>query len=135
VLSLIEAGCDDPVEMLAAAVDRCNQWGGTSTAELVVHHLHEEDPEFVSAVDRAAVQLRCGVLGINQWPALVMFRGDAPTGPRMLAHVDKAIVRGPLREARRPAYFPGTGMARRGSRLAAFQASPGLLGLLRGARV
>src|SRR5262249_55448172 len=105
VLSLIEAGCEDPVEMLAAAVDQCNQWGGTSRGELVVHHLHEEDPEFAMAVDRAAVQLRCGVLGINQWPALAMFRGDMPTGPWMLAQVDKAIVRGPLREARRPAYF------------------------------
>jgi hypothetical protein len=135
VLSLIEAGCDDPAEMLAAAVDRCNQWGRTSTAELVVHHLHEEVPEIAAAVDGAAVRLRCGVLGIDQWPALVTFRGDAPTGPWMLAKVDKAIVRGPLRQARRPVYFPDPGAVRRCSRLAAFQAAPGLLGLARGARV
>jgi len=116
-------------------VERCNAGPDADVAEIVVHVLHEEDPEILAALDSAAVRLRCRALGINQWPALLGFRGDAPEGPRMLARVDKTIVRGPLRSARRPAYFLDEARAaRRGARLSGFQAAPSLGALVRGAR-
>jgi hypothetical protein len=78
-------------------------------------------------------------VGINQWPAVLAFRGDASwgghPGARMLARVDKAVVRGLLRMRRLPAYFvDNRGAARMGARMAAFQAEPSVGALLRGAR-
>jgi hypothetical protein len=132
-VSLFAAGCDDPAALLGAAVERCNAWPGTTDAEIVAHVIHEEDPEVAAALDRAVVALRCEALGINQWPALLAFRGDTPSGPWMLARVDKAVVRGPLRPVVRPSYFYDASGARRGARICAFQAAPSVGGLLRGA--
>ena len=54
----------------------------------------------------------------------------------MLARVDKVIIRGPLQSARSPVYFyDGRRAVMRGMRLAAFQASPGVGAVLRGARI
>ena len=134
-VGIVYAGCDEPAAMLAAAVERCNAGPDADVAEIVVHALHEEDPEILAALGQAAARLRCGALGINQWPATVAFRGDAAEGPRMLAGVDRTIVRGPLRSARRPAYFlDEPRSARRGARLCRFQAAPSLGALMRGAR-
>ncbi len=138
-VDVVTAGDDEPVEMLAAAVDCCNARPGEDTVEIVAHVLHEEDPEVAAAIGRAAVRLRHGAVGINQWPAVLAFRGDASwgghPGARMLARVDKAIVRGPLRTRRLPAYFADNPRAARtGARLAAFQAAPSVGAVLRGLR-
>jgi len=134
-VGVFAAGCDEPVEMLAAAVDRCDARWGTSAAEIVVHPVQEEDPETAAALGRATVRLRCDRVGINQWPARISFRGEAPGGAWMLARVDKAVVRGPLRLARPPGYFyDNLGAPRLGARLAAFQAAPSLGALLGGVR-
>jgi hypothetical protein len=130
-VGVLTAGCDDPVEMLSAAVDRCNaRSGDAASAEMVVHVVHEEDVEIAAALDRAAMRLRCGAVGVNQWPALLAFRGEPAS--RMLVQVDQTIVRGPLRTARRPAYFTDNPRAAElGARLAAFEAAPSVGRLLR----
>jgi hypothetical protein len=134
-VGLVAAACDEPVAMLAAAVDRCNVGPDADAAEIVIHVVQGEDPEILAALHGAVARIRCRTLGINQWPALVGFRGDAPEGPPMLSRVDKTLVRGPLRSARRPAYFLDEPRgAQRGSKLCAFQAAPSLGALLRGAR-
>src|SRR5262249_54561098 len=86
-VSIVAAGCDDPAELLTSAVERCNAWPGITAAEIVVHVVHEEDAPVAAALDRAMVRLRCVALGVNQWPALLDFRGDTPAGPWMLTRV------------------------------------------------
>jgi len=142
-VAVLTAGWDDPVEMLAAAVDLCNarlRAGDRRTAEIVVHVVHEEDAEVGAALGRALARLRHVAVGVNQWPALLALRGDAPWGARagakMLARVDKTILHGPLRSARRPAYFcDHRAAAKRCARLAAFMAAPSMGAILRGARL
>ena len=138
-IGIVTAGGDDPLEVLEAAVDRCNARPEGTAAEIVAHVIHEEDPEIAAALGRAAVRLHHGAVGINQWPAVLAFRGDASwrghPGARMLARVDKAVVHGPLRTRRLPVYFPDNrAAATMGARLCAFQAAPSLGRLLRGAR-
>jgi hypothetical protein len=66
------------------------------------------------------------IVGVNEWPALVSFRGEGPSSARKLVGVDKTIVRGPL-EARPPLYFlDARNQVGRGTRLADFHASPSL---------
>jgi hypothetical protein len=131
---------DDAIAMIDAAIPLCNEHlGEPRAAEIVTHPVHEEDPEIVLALARAVAQLRAREIGINQWPALLPLAPDLPSGglpgARMLARVDKAILRGPLRVLRRPAYFYDNDKgARLGELLAAFHAAPGLgslLGVLR----
>jgi hypothetical protein len=126
----VEAG-DDPLEMLSVAVGLCNERGVGAPAEIVVHPVYEEEAEVAEALGRAVAGLRAVAVGVNQWPVLLGLRGDAPwgswPGARMAARVDKAVVRGPLRGSRRPAYFHDNPKgARRGERLAAFEAAPGI---------
>jgi hypothetical protein len=138
-IGVVTAGGDEPIAMLAAAVDLCNARPAGATAEIVTHVLHDDDPEIAAAIARGVVGLRHGRVGINQWPEVLAFRGDASwgghPGARMLARVDKAVVRGPLRTRRLPAYFhDNRSAARLGARLARFQAAPSLRALLWGVR-
>jgi hypothetical protein len=133
-LGIVTAGGDDPAEMLEAAVDLCNVRPGPA-AEIVAHVIHEEDPDIARALERAAVRLSHSVVGINQWPAVLAFRGEGHPGARMLARVAKAIVRGPLRTRRLPVYFHDNRRAAQlGAKLCAFQAAPSVGALLRGVR-
>jgi hypothetical protein len=142
-VAVLTAGWDDPVEMLAAAVDLCNarlRVGDRRTAEIVVHVVHEEDAEVAAALGRALARLHHVAVGVNQWPALLALRGDAPWGARagakMLARVDKTVLHGPLRTARRPAFFcDHRAAAARCARLAAFLAAPSVGATLRSARL
>ncbi len=137
-LGVVSAGGDDPVEVLGAAVDLCDGRHGTA-AEIVAHVVQEEDPEIGAALRHAAARLPHRLVGINQWPAVLAFRGEASWdgqgGSRMLPSVDKLIVRGPLRTRRLPAYFHDVRhSARLGADLCAFQAAPSVGALVRGVR-
>jgi acyl-CoA reductase-like NAD-dependent aldehyde dehydrogenase len=147
VISAVAVGSEDPVEFLAEAVRFCDaRLAGTLAAELVVHPADEDDPVIEAALERALVDLRYGAVGINQWPGLLHAMAAPPWGShpsttlaapgsglglghnaRMLGRVDKAIVRGPLYRAVRPAWFyDKVGARRLGERLAAFHAAPGV---------
>jgi hypothetical protein len=124
-------GCDDPIDLVAAATDRSNLLGAR-TAEIFVHAVHEDDHDFARALDRAVVGLRSELVGINEWPSVLALRGDAPNGPWMLGRVDKAVVRGPLWRYRPPLdALDHARAAMVGPRLAAFYAAPTLTKLAR----
>ena len=143
VISLVSIGSDDPLDFLGAATDFCDErLREMRSAQITVHPIHEEDPEIGAALERAVIRLRCGAVGVNQWPALLAWAAAAPWGghpgeragfrhnARMLDGIDKAILHGPLLGLRRPAYFTGDPAARRiGERVAAFQAAPSLRGI------
>lgn len=125
----------DAEEHLAVAAAFCNErLAGSLAAEIVVHPVFEEDGAIGAAVERAAIALRYGAVGINQWPAVLRFDGAAPWGahaagfrndPFMLPRVDKAILRGPLQPPRTPIFFLGdAGAATAARRLPAFEANP-----------
>jgi acyl-CoA reductase-like NAD-dependent aldehyde dehydrogenase len=151
VLLFMDVGSDDPPAFLAAATALCNEeLPGTLSAQIVVHPIHEEDPEIGAALEQAVTRLRYGTVGINAWPALASAMAAPPWGghpsatlaapgsglgfshnTRMLSGVDKTIVRGPLRSPLAPAYFCDNHRARAiGERMAAFAARPGVAPLL-----
>lgn len=134
-IGVVALSSQDPVEHLAAATTFANErLSGTLSAEIVVHSIHEEDRVVGEAVDHAAIGLRHGAVGINQWPALLRFAGVAPWGAResgfrndalMLPRVDKAVLRGPLVSPRSPLFFQRDPKAARiARRLPAFAADP-----------
>ncbi len=58
-IGVLTAGWDDPVEMLASAVDLCNErLRGAATAEIVAHVVQEEDAEVAAALRGAVAWLR-----------------------------------------------------------------------------
>jgi hypothetical protein len=126
-VAIVAVGCDEPAALLAAAVQRAGALPPAHAVEIVIHDVHEEDPQIRAALERAVAESRCRTLGINQWPALAGFRGDTAEGTYLLGRVDKTIVRGPLLPGRRPLYFLDEPRgARRGARLCALHAAPGL---------
>jgi hypothetical protein len=140
VIAAVAVASDDPLDFLREGVAFCNErLGPLRSVQLTVHPLHEEDPEVGAALERAVIGLRCGAVGVNQWPALLAWAAAAPWGgaglgfrnnARMLAGVDKAILHGPLLGLRRPGYFADNADALRiGAATAAFQAAPALGGL------
>lgn len=131
-LPVIPIGGDAPGRMARDAVDLCNtRLEGGLSAQLVLHPIHEDDPEVAPAVERAVLALRRAAVGINQWPALLCFRSGAPFGARgntaMLPRVDKAVLEGPLLPVRKPLYLldnqASLGLAARALR---FAARPGM---------
>ncbi|MCC6551472.1 MAG: aldehyde dehydrogenase family protein [Polyangiaceae bacterium] len=152
LLSIVELGSSDPVELLDAATRFCNErlWG-TLSASIVIHPLCEEDPAIAAAVDRALLELRYGAIAINAWPGLVYGAVTPPWGGHpsstpadvqsgvgfvhntlMLGDVEKAILRGPLRAFPAPPYFHGHRRADRvGERLTACAAAPSWGNVLR----
>ncbi|WP_437935426.1 hypothetical protein [Sorangium sp. So ce341] len=145
VLSIVEIGSSDPVELLEAAVRFCNdRLQGTLGASIVAHPISEEDPAVGAALDRALLELRYGVVAVNQAPAAAHALVVPPWGGHpsatladiqsglgfvhnsaMLAHVEKTILRAPLTTFARP---PSSCDHRRahvvGERLAACAADP-----------
>ncbi|WP_437276206.1 hypothetical protein WME90_33850 [Sorangium sp. So ce375] len=145
VLSVVEVGSSDPVEFLEAATRFCNdRLQGSLGATIVVHPMSEEDPAVGAALDRALLELRYGVIAVNQAPAAAHAAVVPPWGGHpgstladiqsglgfvhntaMLAQVEKTILRAPLTAFPRP---PGFCDHRRshvvGERLAACAAEP-----------
>jgi hypothetical protein len=119
---VLPIGSEDPIEMVSAVGRFWNVRAPDGrSAQLVVHPIHEEEPEIARAIERAVLSLSCRTVGINQWPAPA--RHLAAT--RMLARVDKTVSEGPLRSVRKPAYFCDNRDALRiARRLAAFAAAP-----------
>ncbi|MFT3774968.1 MAG: hypothetical protein QM820_57200 [Minicystis sp.] len=137
VLGIVSIGSDDPLAMLPAAAAFCNdRLVGSLGAQIVMHPIHEDDPEISAAVERAVLDLRYGAVGINTWPAIFRWTAAVPWGsappanggfrndPRMLGRVDKAVIEGPLL-TRRPAHFQDNREALRiAQRMVSFAASP-----------
>ncbi|WP_438023721.1 hypothetical protein [Sorangium sp. So ce233] len=145
LLSIVEVGSSDPVEFLEAATRFCNdRLQGTLGASIVAHPISEEDPAVGAALDRALLDLRYGVIAVNQAPAAAHAAVVPPWGAHpsatladiqsglgfvhntaMLAPVEKTILRAPLTTFPRP---PGFLDHRRshvvGERLAACAADP-----------
>jgi acyl-CoA reductase-like NAD-dependent aldehyde dehydrogenase len=151
VLQAVVLGSEDPLPFLVEATAFCNErLPGSLSAQIVVHPIHEEDPEIGAALEEAVTRLRYGTVGINQWPALASAMAAPPWGghpsgtlaepgsglgfshnTRMLSRIDKTIVRGPLRSPIPPAYFLDNRRARAtGEQMAAFAARPGVGPLL-----
>jgi hypothetical protein len=123
-IAVTGAGCDEPVSFLARTTETTNALG-PSSVEIVVHTVHEEEPTIADALDRAIASLATPLLAVNEWPALLSFRGDAPGAPGMPPRLDKTVLRCALFPARTPVHLDG-GLrgAARGARLAAFHAAP-----------
>ncbi|WP_437965456.1 hypothetical protein WMF04_38350 [Sorangium sp. So ce260] len=145
VLSIVEVGSSDPVEFLEAATRFCNdRLQGTLGASIVAHPISEEDPAVGAALDRALLELRYGVIAVNQAPAAAHALVVPPWGGHpsatladiqsglgfvhntaMLGQVEKTVLRAPLTTFPRP---PSLCDHRRshvvGERLAACAADP-----------
>ncbi|WP_437574983.1 hypothetical protein [Sorangium sp. So ce887] len=145
VLSIVEIGSSDPVEFLEAATRLCNdRLQGTLGASIIAHPISEEDPAVGAALDRALLELRYGVIAVNQAPAAAHAIVVPPWGGHpsatladiqsglgfvhntaMLGQVEKTLLRAPLTTFPRP---PGFVDHRRshvvGERLAACAADP-----------
>ncbi|WP_437731580.1 hypothetical protein [Sorangium sp. So ce1335] len=145
LLSIVEVGSSDPVEFLDAATRFCNdQLQGTLSASIVAHPISEEDPAVGAALDRALLDLRYGVIAVNQAPAAALAAVVPPWGAHpsatladiqsglgfvhntaMLAQVEKTILRAPLTAFPRPPAFCDHRRANvAGERLAACAADP-----------
>jgi acyl-CoA reductase-like NAD-dependent aldehyde dehydrogenase len=148
LLSVTEIASTDPVDFLRQASDFANDkvWG-TLSAMLFVHPRHESDPTVRPALERAIAELRYGTVALNHWPAMVYAFGVPPWGGHpsatlediqsglgwvhntlMLEHVEKNVLRGPLRPYPKPAWFPGhKTLDQLGRKLLAFELSPSWL--------
>ncbi|WP_437709902.1 hypothetical protein WMF45_35235 [Sorangium sp. So ce448] len=146
VLSVVEVGSSDPVEFLEAATRFCNdRLRGSLGATIVVHPMSEEDPAVGAALDRALLDLRYGVIAVNQAPAAAHAAVVPPWGGHpgstladirgglgfvhntaMLAQVEKTLLRAPLTAFPRPPRFYDHRRSHVvGERLAACAADPG----------
>ncbi|WP_437671785.1 hypothetical protein [Sorangium sp. So ce131] len=145
-LAVVEVGTSDPVEFLEAATRLCNDHlPGTLSASIVAHPISEEDPAVGAALGRALLELRYGVIAVNQPPAAVHAAAALPWGghpsatltdvhsglgfvhnPAMLGPIEKTIARAPLTTFPRPPSFCDHRRAHVvGERLAACAADPG----------
>jgi acyl-CoA reductase-like NAD-dependent aldehyde dehydrogenase len=145
IVSEVEVGSTDPAEFLEAATRFCNEtlWG-TLSATIIAHPLYEESESAQEALERAIRELRYGAIAVNHWPAMVYGLVTPPWGghpsstladvqsgigfvhnTQMLARVEKAVLRGPLRMFPKPPYFfDNRKMADIGERLTAYGAEP-----------
>ncbi|AUX46209.1 aldehyde dehydrogenase [Sorangium cellulosum] len=145
-LAIVEVGTSDPVEFLETATRLCNDHlPGTLSASIVAHPISEENPAVGAALDRALLELRYGVIAVNQAPAAVHAAAAPPWGghpsatladvqsglgfvhnPAMLGQIEKTIARAPLTTFPRPPSFCDHRRAHVvGERLAACAADPG----------
>jgi hypothetical protein len=152
LLSVVEIDDSDPVSFLATAVRFLNDevWG-TLNAMLFVPNALEGEPEIEAALERAIDELRYGTVAINYWPAIGYGTGTPPWGGHpsatlanaqsgvgfvhnalMLEHVQKVVLRGPLRSFPKQFYYPShrhvEGLARG---LFEFESTGNLVPLLR----
>jgi aldehyde dehydrogenase (NAD(P)+) len=126
LLSETSVGSEDPVEFLSEAVRFVNQRvAGTLVAHLVVHPRTLADATLARAVEDAIRTLRYGSVCVNVWAAYPFGFGTTPWGAYpgstltdvqsgrgfvhntlMLEHVEKTVVRHPVRTFPKPVYFP-----------------------------
>lgn len=152
LLSVVEIDETDPEAFLARAATFLNEkvWG-TLNAMLFVPRSAEGDPTLEAAVDRAIEQLRYGTVAVNYWPAIGYGTGTPPWGGHpsstlqdaqsgigfvhnalMLEHIQKVVLRGPLRSFPKQFYFPSHRQAEALARgLFDFESTGRLLPLLR----
>jgi hypothetical protein len=143
VLGETAVGSEDPVEFLSAATRFANErlWG-TLAATIIVHPDSERGApgEALAAAIRA---LRYGTVCVNVWPGFGFAAGTTPWGAypgatvrdiqsgrgfvhntRMLEHVEKTVLRAPLRPLGKLPYVPSHRTAHRlGRALVALEAS------------
>lgn len=126
LLSVVEIDESEPEAFLAQAVRFLNEevWG-TLNAMLFVPSAWEGEPSVEAAVERAVDELRYGTVAINYWPAIGYGTGTPPWGGHpsarlsdaqsgmgfvhnalMLEHVQKVVLRGPLRSFPKQFYYP-----------------------------
>lgn len=126
LLSVVEIDEAQPEAFLARAVRFLNDevWG-TLSAMLFVPSAHEGDPSVEAAVSRAVDELRYGTVAVNYWPAIGYGTGTPPWGGHpsstlqdaqsgigfvhnalMLEHIQKVVLRGPLRSFPKQFYYP-----------------------------
>lgn len=152
LLSVVELDEADPVAFLANAVRFLNDkvWG-TLNAMLFLPSALEGEPEVEAALERAVDELRYGTVAINYWPAIGYGTGTPPWGGHpsatladaqsgigfvhnalMLEHIQKVVLRGPLRSFPKQFYYPShrhlEGLARG---LFEFESTGNLVPLLR----
>ncbi len=126
LLSVVELDERDPEAFLASSVAFLNQrvWG-TLNAMLVVPSALEGEAAVERALERAIAELRYGTVAVNYWPAIGYGTGTPPWGGHpsstlqdaqsgigfvhnalMLEHVQKVVLRGPLRSFPKQFYYP-----------------------------
>jgi acyl-CoA reductase-like NAD-dependent aldehyde dehydrogenase len=126
LLSVVEIDESEPEAFLAQAVRFLNEevWG-TLNAMLFVPSGLEGDASVEAAVERAVDELRYGTVAINYWPAIGYGTGTPPWGGHpsaslqdaqsglgfvhnalMLEHIQKVVLRGPLRSFPKQFYYP-----------------------------
>jgi aldehyde dehydrogenase (NAD(P)+) len=126
LLSVVELDESEPQAFLARAVRFLNDevWG-TLNAMLFVPSAWEGEPSVEAAVERAIDELRYGTVAINYWPAIGYGTGVPPWGGHpsaslqdaqsgigfvhnalMLEHIQKVVLRGPLRSFPKQFYYP-----------------------------
>lgn len=126
ILSETAVGSSDPLEYLDAAVDFVNgRLWGTLSATLIVHPKLLRDTRIALAVEQAIIRLRYGTVAVNIFPGLGFGLGVTPWGAypgasledvrsgigfvhntSMLEHIEKTIIRAPLRMFPKPIYHP-----------------------------
>jgi hypothetical protein len=152
LLSVVELDESDPIDFLTRLVPFLNDkvWG-TLNAMLFVPSALEAEPEVEAALERAIDELRYGTVAINYWPAIGYGTGTPPWGGHpsatladaqsgigfvhnalMLEHIQKVVLRGPLRSFPKQFYYPShrhvEGLARG---LFEFESTGNLIPLLR----
>lgn len=126
LLSVVEIDEREPEAFLAQAVRFLNDdvWG-TLNAMLMVPRALEGEPSVEAALTRAIDELRYGSVAVNYWPAIGYGTGTPPWGGHpsatladaqsgigfvhnalMLEHIQKVVLRGPLRSFPRQFYYP-----------------------------
>lgn len=126
LLSVVEIDESEPDAFLAQAVRFLNEevWG-TLNAMLFLPSAHEGDAVVEAALSRAVDELRYGTVAVNYWPAIGYGTGTPPWGGNpsstlkdaqsgigfvhnalMLEHVQKTVLRGPLRSFPKQFYYP-----------------------------
>lgn len=129
LLSVVEVDDSDVAGFLARTTAFLNDrvWG-TLNAMLFVPSALEGEPEVEAALERAIDQLRYGTVAVNYWPAIGYGTGTPPWGGHpsstlqdaqsgigfvhnalMLEHVQKVVLRGPLRSFPKQVYYPSHG--------------------------
>jgi aldehyde dehydrogenase (NAD(P)+) len=126
LLSVVELDEREPQAFLARAVELLNErvWG-TLNAMLVMPSALEGEPTIEAALSKAIAELRYGTVAVNYWPAIGYGTGCPPWGGHpsstlqdaqsgigfvhnalMLEHVQKVVLRGPLRSFPKQFYYP-----------------------------
>jgi aldehyde dehydrogenase (NAD(P)+) len=126
LLTVVEIDEGEPADFLARLAPFLNDkvWG-TLNAMLTLPSAFEGDPAVEAALGRAIDELRYGTIAVNYWPAIGYGTGTPPWGGHpsssladaqsgigfvhnalMLEHIQKVVLRGPLRSFPKPFYYP-----------------------------